>query len=115
MKSTARLLSIAAILFATAPLWSADAKFTPPASPRTTYNFNANWKFTKGDVPAAQDPSFDDSKWETVSTPHTFNDVDSFRVIIERSSGTTTYHERATDIPFCWNANDFNPDFATFA
>ena len=87
MKPTARLLSIASILLATIPLWSADAKFTSPASPRTTYNFNANWKFTKGDIPGAQDPSFDDSKWETVSTPHTFNDVDSFRVIIDHSSG----------------------------
>ena len=32
-------------------------------------------------------PSFDDSQWESVSTPHTFNDVDSFRVIIDHSGG----------------------------
>ena len=134
--------------------------------------------------------SFDDSQWETVSTPHSFNDVDSFRTIIDHSGGDrgtykglswyrkhfglpanaagskvfiefegmrqagdiyfngkpfglyengitgygvdltsaalfgdrdnvlavqvdnrTTYRERATDTPFRWNANDFNPDF----
>ncbi len=31
--------------------------------------------------------TFDDSKWETVSTPHTYNDVDSFRTIISHSGG----------------------------
>lgn len=39
------------------------------------------------DVPGAQEVSFDDSLWETVSTPHSFNDVDSYRVIIDHSGG----------------------------
>ena len=65
----------------------AASRFTPPASPRVTYNFNPDWKFIRQDVPGAQEPSFDDSQWETVSTPHTFNDVDSFRVIIDHSGG----------------------------
>jgi beta-galactosidase len=38
-------------------------------------------------VPGAQDVAFDDSQWETVSTPHSFNDVDSFRMIIDHSGG----------------------------
>ena len=38
-------------------------------------------------MPGAQEVSFDDSQWETVSTPHSFNDVDSFRVIIDHSGG----------------------------
>ncbi len=33
------------------------------------------------------DVSFDDSQWATVSTPHSFNDVDSFRTIIDHSGG----------------------------
>ena len=189
MKHTLPLLACA--LFASAmALPAADAPFTPPVSPRVTYNFNSNWKFIRQDVPAAIDPAFDDSLWETVSTPHSFNETDSFRVIIDHSGGdrgtykgiswyrkhfklpadaagskvfiefegmrqageiylngrpfglyengvtaygidltsgiqfgdhdnvisvrvdnTTTYHERDTDIPFRWNANDFNPDF----
>ncbi len=29
-----------------------------------------NWKFTRGDVPEAQQPAFDDARWQTVSVPH---------------------------------------------
>lgn len=28
------------------------------------------WKFTKGDVPEATDPAFDDTDWQTVTVPH---------------------------------------------
>ena len=88
MKPISLLPIIALALFAsTQPLWSADAKFTPPASPRATYNFNADWRFIRQDVPGAEVVSFDDSQWETVSTPHSFNEVDSFKVIIDHSGG----------------------------
>jgi len=56
--------------------------YTPPESPRTTLNFNLDWKFLREDVPNADAPSLDDSKWSAISTPHTFNDVDSFRELI---------------------------------
>ena len=61
--------------------------YTPPPSPRAKLNFDLNWKFTRDDVAGAEDPGFDDSSWTTVSTPHTFNDVDSFRQIISHSGG----------------------------
>jgi len=61
--------------------------YMPPQSPRTTLNFNLNWQFIRQDVPGAEAPAFDDSKWSTVSTPHSFNDVDSFRKIISHSGG----------------------------
>ena len=35
----------------------------------------------------AETPDFDDSKWATVSTPHTYNDVDSYTDIISHSGG----------------------------
>ncbi len=50
-------------------------------------NFNLNWKFIREDVPGAEGPGFDDSAWATVSLPHSFNDVDSFRKIISHSGG----------------------------
>ena len=75
------LVAFAVVVAAAAP------RYTPPASPRVTYNFNPGWKFIRQDAPGAQAPSFDDSQWETVSTPHSFNDVDSFRVIIDHSGG----------------------------
>jgi beta-galactosidase len=50
-------------------------------------NFNLNWRFVREDVAGAEAPAFDDSQWTTVSTPHSFNDVDSFRKIISHSGG----------------------------
>lgn len=170
--------------------WGQTTAYLPPFSPRAELNFNLNWKFIRADVAGAQMPGFDDSAWITVSTPHTFNDVDSFRKIISHGGGDrgtykgvawyrkhfklpqqyagkmifiefegmrqagdiflngkevglyengvtaygvnisdvvhfgdeenvlavkvdnrTTYPERATQTPFEWNVNDFNPDF----
>ncbi len=52
---------------------------SPEAAGRQTLNFNPAWKFLREDPgPAAADPAFDDRGWTTVSTPHTYNDVDSF-------------------------------------
>ena len=48
------------------------------AAERLTLNFNPDWKFIKADATGAADPGFDDSGWSTVSTPHTFNDTDTF-------------------------------------
>ena len=41
-------------------------------------NFNPEWRFIRTNVPGAQIPEFDDSRWAVVSCPHTWNDVDSF-------------------------------------
>jgi beta-galactosidase len=63
------------------------APYAPPASPRAKLSFDLDWKFIREDVAGAEAPAFDDSSWTTVSTPHTFNDVDSFRQIISHSGG----------------------------
>jgi beta-galactosidase len=63
------------------------SEYVPPASPRMKLNFNPQWKFLREDVDGAQAVRFDDSKWETVTTPHTWNDVDSYRVIIQHGGG----------------------------
>jgi beta-galactosidase len=77
-----------------AALTAADAqaqdKFTPPVSPRRVYNFDTDWKFFKEDkvkASGAEAPDFNDSQWAKVSTPHTYNDVDSFRTIISHGGG----------------------------
>ncbi len=63
--------------------------YTPPPSPRAKLNFNLDWRFIREDVSGAEAVGFDDSQWTTISTPHSFNDVDSFRKIILHSSGDT--------------------------
>jgi beta-galactosidase len=82
------ILFFTLLFCATAHLFA--EKFTPPDSPRVTLNFNPDWKFIKQDVPGAEAPGFDDSQWETVSTPHTYNDVDTYNELIVHSHGQDT-------------------------
>lgn len=63
------------------------APYVPPESPRAALNFNLDWKFLREDVTGGEAVALDDAKWATVSTPHTFNDVDSFRELISHSGG----------------------------
>jgi len=89
------VLSLAAfaVLLSAAPLWAAGAPFSPPASPRVTYNFNPAWKFIRQDVPGAQEVDFNDSAWTNVSLPHTWNDVDSYRMLISHGGGDQGLYE----------------------
>jgi len=48
------------------------------AAERETVNFNPDWRFLKADPIGAEKPDFNDGKWQVVSAPHTFNDVDTF-------------------------------------
>ena len=79
--------TLTVILCAVAITAAAQPAYIPPPSPRVKLSFDLNWKFIREDVAGAEAPGFDDSAWTTVSTPHTFNDVDSFRQIISHSGG----------------------------
>jgi len=46
------------------------------ASARIEIPLNNNWKFTKGNIEGASKITFDDSGWQTVSLPHTWNNLD---------------------------------------
>src|ERR1035438_8987344 len=78
------------------------APYAPPQSPRAKLNFDLNWKFVREDVPGAEPPGFDDTAWTTVSTPHCFNDIDSFRQIISHSGG-----DRGTYKGLAWYRKHF--------
>jgi beta-galactosidase len=86
----------------------APAPYTPPRSPRTTLNFNYDWRFIREDVPGAEATAFDDSQWSSVATPHSFNDVDSFRMIISHSGG-----DRGTYKGLSWYRKHFKLPAAT--
>ncbi len=82
-------LSIPLLLALTAPAWS-QATFIPPPSPHADYNFDIGWKFYKENpekIANGQAPTLDDKAWENISTPHTFNDIDSYRVLISHGGG----------------------------
>jgi beta-galactosidase len=44
--------------------------------PRFDIPFNGNWKFMKGSISGASAVIFDDSKWEKVNLPYTWNNLD---------------------------------------
>ncbi len=82
------LIAITPVIWALSGGASAQtAPYAPPVSPRAKLNFDLNWKFIRQDVAGAEAPGFDDSAWSTISTPHSFNDIDSFRQIISHSGG----------------------------
>ncbi len=45
--------------------------YAVPNSGREVFDFNAGWKFHLGNISGAEKTSFDDTKWEIISTPHT--------------------------------------------
>ena len=51
---------------------------TNASAQRTILNFNPDWRFIKADPAGAEALGFDDTAWAVVSTPHTFNDIDTF-------------------------------------
>ena len=69
----------------------AASPYIPPDSGRATYDFNPSWQFIKRDVPGANLATFDDKSWDTVSTPHTWNDIDSYDEYIYRGGERTLY------------------------
>src|SRR4051794_16497845 len=81
---------------------SAAAAFQAPPSPRVTLDFNSGWKFFREDAGGADSPAFDDGKWQAVTTPHTFDDVDSFRTIISHGGG-----DRGTYLGMGWYRKHF--------
>ena len=67
------------------------SKFVVPVNPRAQFSMNPGWKFIKQDVAGADGMNIDDSKWETVSTPHTYNDIDTYDEIISRGGEKSEY------------------------
>ncbi|MBP2478039.1 beta-galactosidase [Crossiella equi] len=53
----------------------AASAYEPPRTRQST-GLDAGWRFERSDVPGAQAPGFDDSRWSTVSVPHTWNAQD---------------------------------------
>lgn len=47
------------------------------SSPRTCLSLNQSWRFTAADTPGAEAAGFDDSQWQVVSVPHTWNALDT--------------------------------------
>lgn len=85
---------------------------------RLTLNFNAGWRFIKSDPTNAADPTFNDSNWNIVSVPHTFNDTDTFnnfalpglRGELNQWSGRTWYR-KSFIAPDAWRGKKIYIEF----
>jgi len=95
------------------------AGFAPCArGQRLDLNFNSDWRFIKSDPADAANPAFNDRDWSVVSTPHTFNDMDTFnnfalpglRGELNQWSGRTWYRKTFT-APEAWRGKKVYIEF----
>ncbi|GEM_PF-360346 len=62
---------------------------------RVTYDFDRDWKLSRGDHQNAADRGFDDSAWKAVTLPRAWNEDDAFRVdITELPTGVAWYRKQ---------------------
>jgi len=74
-----RLLSLKTIVASVCLFFGSFQAFAAPlpssviGKGRVRTNFNADWRFTLGDIAGAQEPGFNDSAWEQIGLPHSFS------------------------------------------
>ena len=67
-------------------------------NPRIIETINESWKFSNGDFENVLTNNFDDTKWETISIPHTWNKEDAVDEIHGYYRGIG-YYRRTINIP----------------
>jgi beta-galactosidase len=79
------------------------------AQVRHEYLLTTDWKFTKGDPPTAAQPTFDDTRWQTVRLPHDWaiygpfdeaNDRQTVQITQNNEQQATTKTGRTGGLPF---------------
>jgi beta-galactosidase len=79
----------------------------PPSE--ADYSMDVGWLFNKTDVSGAQATTASETGWSPVSTPHSYNDVDSYRGLISHGGGDHGLYQGPT-----WYRKHFKVP-ATFA
>ena len=95
------LLAMGETLTACGDMPSVAGLFPVADSGRKVWNFNADWRFHRGDVPGAETADFDDRQWEVVSTPHTAQLMPAEASGCRNYQGVVWYrkHFTAPDVP----------------
>ncbi|SNR59267.1 beta-galactosidase GalB [Hymenobacter mucosus] len=94
------------------------------AQARREYLLTTNWKFTKGDVPNAAQPTYKDASWQTVQVPHDWaiygpfdgnNDLQTVKIEQNQEQKATPKSGRTGGLPFIgtgWYRRQLDvPDF----
>ena len=63
------------------------------------YNFNAGWKVAMGKNPKASGTKIDDSGWQTVTLPWSFNQQEAFAKTIAELSDTVAWYRKHFVLP----------------
>lgn len=66
---------------------------------RARYNFNRGWLLQVGEDPTAADPKFDDSKWQRVTLPHSWNEDFAYRVAIYNQPTGIAWYRKHFSLP----------------
>jgi len=97
---------------------AAQADNDTNSTDRLILNFNPDWKFIKDNPPDAQSTRFRDRNWESVSTPHTYNDVDTFDDLAlpglrgeTNQWGGKTWYRKTFTVPKDWTGRKVYIEF----
>jgi beta-galactosidase len=82
-------MAFSSFAFASQPEFSVAGFFPLKNSGREVYDFNAGWRFHRGDVKNAESVEFNDSQWDIVCTPHTV------QLMPAEASGSRNYQGKA--------------------
>ncbi|WP_293901498.1 sugar-binding domain-containing protein [Sphingobacterium sp. UBA5670] len=66
---------------------------------RTTFSFNADWRYHIGDVSDASAVGFDDRTWKQVALPQAWNEDEAFAKAIHDLSATIVWYRKKFTIP----------------
>ena len=72
-------------------------------NPRIRYSINENWRFIRADVANALQPALNDSCWQLVNLPHTWNATDVIDELPDYYRGTAWYR-RLVSIPMVYKS-----------
>ena len=93
---------------------------TPPGpASEADFSMDVGWQFNKSDVAGAQATTFADTGagWSQVSTPHSYTDVDAYRVLISHNGGDhglyqgPTWYRKHFKIPATFSGNKIIVEF----
>ena len=69
------------------------------AGAREKLNFNSGWLLKVGDTAGAEKPSFNDSRWKSVTLPHAFNEDEAFENDIRDLTDTIVWYRKHFSLP----------------
>jgi beta-galactosidase len=90
---------------------------SPLPTSEAEYSMDVGWMFIKQDQSGAQATTASETGWTSVSTPHTYNDVDSYRTLINHSGGDhgmyagPAWYRKHFKVPATFSGNKFIVEF----